>query len=744
MRRAALALVVALLASVTFTTGGSSPSAAAFPETARIAGENRFATAVEISKGSFPSEAPAVVVATGRNFADALAGGALAVQLGAPILLVERNHVPDVVAAELTRLDPERVLLLGGEDALDGRVVTMVQQATGVAVERIAGATRYDTAAAVASLFPERPAAAYIATGINFPDALAGSAAAGVQSSPMLLVEPNNIPPSVVTQLQRLAPQQIVVLGGAGVVSDAVAGALGLIAPVSRIAGADRFATAALVASTVFPSAVGATLATGDGFADALAAGPAAARAASPVLLTPQWCAAQPVLDYLRARGWPGVVVVGGELVIGDRAESLWPCTPVPDGPVVPGIEFTHRSFAGPNAGFLLVVDRRVAGISLESTLPTASLRGRETTSSMARREGAVVAINGDFFTPDGRPVHAFARAGRLLLAPGLVENQYALDSTRADRWYLGTPELTQRLVVGDTTVPIARTNDGQPGAGEVGMFTPEANGNPAPPANACAARLHPVGAPAVDVTGASAQAHQVVAAACSPTPMAVGPGEVVLAAPMGDPNGAVLEGLAAGSSVTITWMLHPSWFGVTDTTGGNPLLVVNSRITDELATSTGGPYSERAPRTGIGFLPDGRMLLLAVDGRQSGYSVGMTLRQFAQAFIDLGAVGAINLDGGGSTSMVVDGVLANRPSDAGGERPVGTTLLVHDGRPRPVAATFAPALADPGDVGLPMELDAGSLGGYASARRASGEPMTPELDAAANAFESSDAPAGG
>lgn len=738
MRRAAFAIVLALVASITFTSGRATPSAAVVPETARIAGADRFATAVEISKRSFPSGAPAVVVATGRNFADALAGGALAVQLGAPILLVEQDHVPDVVGAELGRLDPDRVLLLGGEQALDGRVATMVQTAAGVVPERIAGPTRYDTAAAVSALFPPNPAAAFVATGVNFPDALAGSAAAGVASSPMLLVAPGEVPPAVATELERLAPREIVVLGAGGVVSDAVAAQLGQVAPVRRIAGPDRFATAALIAADAFPNAVGVTLATGNGFADALAAGPAAARAAGPVLLTPQSCTAQPALEYLRARGWPGVVVVGGELVVGERARAMWPCSPRPDGAVVPGVEFSRRAFPGPNVGSLLVIDRRVAGISIESTLPTESLRGRETTSSLARREGAVAAVNGDFFTADGRPVHAFATAGRLLMAPGLVENSYALDSTRPDRWYLGTPWIHQTLTVGDEVVPIARTNDGQPTPHEIGMFTPEANGDPAPPGNACAVRLRPTGAPTIDGTGASVQSHQVLASSCGASPMAVGEGEVVLATPSDGGHAALLQSVEAGDTVTTGWKLHPDWPGVTDSTGGNPLLVVDREVTEELRTATGGNYSQRAPRTGIGFLPDGRMLLLAVDGRQPGYSVGMTLREFAEAFVALGAVGAINLDGGGSTAMVVDGVLTNRPSDEGGERPVGTALLIHDGRPRPVAPTFAPALADPAEISLPMELDPGSLGGYASTRRAEGEPMTPELEAVADAYDGS------
>ena len=739
MRRAVPLFALLLVALVTVAAEPSpAPSSATVPVTARIAGADRFATAVAISQVSFPSGADAAVVATGRGFADALAGGAAAVLLGAPVLLVETDHVPAVVAAELTRLDPERVVLLGGEVALTAAVADQVQQASGVPVERIAGPTRFDTAAAVAGLFPAGPPVAYVATGTNFPDALAGSAAAGVRGAPMLLVEPDEVPATVGLQLTRLDPGAIVVLGGSGVVSDGVATALGQYAPVERVAGADRYATAALIATSVFPDAVGATLATGVGFADALAAAPAAARAATPVLLTPPSCAAQPVIDYLRVRGWPGVVVVGGEAAVSDRAFELWPCTPVPDGVVAPGVEFSRRFLAGPNVAHLLVVDRRV-GVTVESTLATETLRGRETTSSLARREGAVAAINGDFFTADGRPVHAFAAEGRLLLAPGLLENQYALDSTRNDNWYLGIPEFDQRLVLDDdSSVPIARANDGQPTGDEVGLFTSEAEGDPAPPSEACTARLRPTAPPAVDAAGAAAQPHEVISSSCSASPATVPEGDVVLATPSTSIHADNLDDLVAGDEVTLTWQLHPTWTGVTDSTGGNPLLVVGGVVTDELLTSTGGPYSLRAPRTGVGFLPDGRMLLLAVDGRQPGYSIGMTLREFAELFLSVGAVGALNLDGGGSTAMVLQGVLANQPSDAAGERPVGTALLFYSGPQQPLASTFAPTLVEPADAALPMELDSASLGGYASERRARGEPLTPELRDAADRYDAS------
>ncbi len=84
-----------------------------------------------------------------------------------------------------------------------------------------------------------------------------------------------------------------------------------------------------------------------------------------------------------------------------------------------------------------------------------------------------------------------------------------------------------------------------------------------------------------------------------------------------------------------------------------------------------------RHPRTAIGRMPDGRLLLVAVDGRQLGVSYGLTLQELAELMKDLGATDAMNLDGGGSTTMVVNGSIQNKPSDPTGERPVSDALLV-------------------------------------------------------------------
>ena len=108
---------------------------------------------------------------------------------------------------------------------------------------------------------------------------------------------------------------------------------------------------------------------------------------------------------------------------------------------------------------------------------------------------------------------------------------------------------------------------------------------------------------------------------------------------------------------------------------GAGPLLLENGQINVRIREESIAPDIAfgRAPRTGAGVTADGTVLLMVVDGR-SRYSAGMTLKEFAQYLKRFGAVSAVNFDGGGSSEMVLDGRVMNRPSD-GSERPVGIGL---------------------------------------------------------------------
>ena len=154
-------------------------------------------------------------------------------------------------------------------------------------VTRLEGADRYGTAIAISQAYAPGVQRVYVATGTGFADALSAAPAAAKFASPLLLTTPTSMPAAVRAEIARLAPSQIVIVGGPAAVSDSVATALNGIAPVSRIAGADRFATSRAIAANAFPTAATAFLATGMNFPDALSAGPAASHFGGPTILVP-------------------------------------------------------------------------------------------------------------------------------------------------------------------------------------------------------------------------------------------------------------------------------------------------------------------------------------------------------------------------------------------------------------------------------------------------------------------------
>jgi len=122
-----------------------------------------------------------------------------------------------------------------------------------------------------------------------------------------------------------------------------------------------------------------------------------------------------------------------------------------------------------------------------------------------------------------------------------------------------------------------------------------------------------------------------------------------------------------------------PSPATTEDVISGVPLLVLNGKIDIpwEQEKSSKAFVETRHPRTAVAKLKDGKFLMVTVDGRQEGYSVGMNLNELAAFFVEMGAADAMNLDGGGSTTMFLDGKIVNRPSDKEGERSVGDAILV-------------------------------------------------------------------
>ncbi|MCD2444058.1 cell wall-binding repeat-containing protein [Agromyces sp. SYSU K20354] len=152
-------------------------------------------------------------------------------------------------------------------------------------VTRLSGASRYETAVAVSRLHAPGVPVAFVASGADFPDALAGASAAALAGGPLLLTQPTQLPSVVLDELRRLAPARIVLIGGVGAVAAGVQSALHRVAPTTRLAGVDRYATGLAIVRSTFTTSDHAIIATGRAFPDALAATGAAGSRGAPIVL---------------------------------------------------------------------------------------------------------------------------------------------------------------------------------------------------------------------------------------------------------------------------------------------------------------------------------------------------------------------------------------------------------------------------------------------------------------------------
>jgi putative cell wall-binding protein len=240
---------------------------------ARVEGADRYATAAAISQRWEASDV--VYLATGANFPDAIAAGPVAAIEGAPILLTRRDVLPAVTLDALSRLSPRRVVLLGGDSVISTTVERQLRS-TVPEVVRIAGRDRYETASIVSrSHFADGASVVYVATGLDFLDALLAGPRAAAEGAPLLLVPGESVPESTAAEIRRLAPERIVLVGSTAVVSEGVESLLAELgsATVVRVAGSSRYTTAQILANDSTAGRV--FVVTTDDFPDGLAAIPA-------------------------------------------------------------------------------------------------------------------------------------------------------------------------------------------------------------------------------------------------------------------------------------------------------------------------------------------------------------------------------------------------------------------------------------------------------------------------------------
>jgi putative cell wall-binding protein len=312
-----------------FTDGGGKLRVYSVPASAqkvtRLAGDDRFATSAAVSAATFAADAPVAYIASGTTFPDALTGSPAAARAGGPILLVQPGAIPASVQAELRRLHPGRIVVLGGVNSVSASVVTQLKGFTSGTVTRISGSDRYETSAAVSRATATSGAVAYVVSGVAFPDALsAGALAARTAGAPLLLTAPTWTPSATTAELKRLAPSSIVVVGGPDAVSDGVLQSLKTYTKgsVTRVSGSDRYGTSAAAAAAFPAGTASAFVATGADFPDALSASAAAGATHGPLLLTQPTALPSSIAAQLSRIGPSRIAVVGGDDVVGDAVQA--------------------------------------------------------------------------------------------------------------------------------------------------------------------------------------------------------------------------------------------------------------------------------------------------------------------------------------------------------------------------------------------------------------------------------------
>ncbi len=319
-------------------------------------------------------------------------------------------------------------------------------------------------------------------------------------------------------------------------------------------------------------------------------------------------------------------------------------------------------SLPGPVWTAILLLDGPAAGIRLRPAPARVAGLARDRTTAIARREAALAAVNGTFFAPSGDPLGCLMIDGLLYSEPvagrscvGILPDGGLLFDTLTFAGEVATEAAV--TVVGG--VNRERRND------EIIVYRR---------AYGASTRTNAHGAEALIV----GDVVQQVGDGRGNAPI---PSDGYVLSGHGRAGAWIREQLRPGGRVALRLRLipgsgDPRWEQVVHVIGAGPRILADGRYVGGEGFSLGFT-TRRHPRTAVARLADGRLLLVVVDGRQPYHSLGMTLPELATFLRALGATDAVNLDGGGSTTLVVRGTVVNLPSDESGERPVSNALLV-------------------------------------------------------------------
>ncbi|MCA1061410.1 cell wall-binding repeat-containing protein [Rossellomorea aquimaris] len=277
----------------------------------RISGDDRYETAIEVSKKGWES-ADTVVIARGDKFPDALAGAPLAYKHDAPILLTQQNSLNSEVQAEIKRLGAKKAIILGGEAAVS-KYVQYQLKGLGLKTDRISGDDRFETAANIAAKLDGNPEKAIVANAYQFADALSVASYAAQNGYPIILSAQDKLSDASQKVLKDI--DEKIVVGGKNAISTDIFESF---EEATRYSGVDRYATSAEIAKHLTPQTNNAIVATGANFADALAGSVLAAKEGAEILLVKKDEVPEDIMEAIKMDTILNFHVVGGKNAVSE------------------------------------------------------------------------------------------------------------------------------------------------------------------------------------------------------------------------------------------------------------------------------------------------------------------------------------------------------------------------------------------------------------------------------------------
>jgi len=345
---------------------------------------------------------------------------------------------------------------------------------------------------------------------------------------------------------------------------------------------------------------------------------------------------------------------------------------------LAPGVVYEQISdSAYPIREYVLFFDGSATTTALDQVLSAPQVGTFQKTSVMSANAGAIAVINGDLNDWPARPTHQYVSNGMPIqtstppgISLGFRQDKHGATINRS------ALKIAATNVAARTTFAVSSWNTGLPTTDQVVGYSWYGGRYEKPQANQCSARLSAPGMvrwnTGKDGTGRD---YTVDAVKCSTsTPMAVtSVSTVVLSSKLVGKGATWIKTLKVGSTVHVGWTDGTP--DAVDVVSGSADILENGVI--QYSANCNDDLCLKNPRTAVGITATGGIILLVVDGRSSG-SNGLTLYQLGKELKALGAVNAVNLDGGGSATMWIKGMgVVNHPTDSTGERPVSNAIVI-------------------------------------------------------------------